>query len=106
MKIKVRLSDAGLKQAEEDIRKYKTTLNQKAQLFARALADKGLAVATIRFANAQYAGKNDVKCEVSQNGTSCTILAEGQAVAHIEFGTGVITSGLGRCRNSRPAPFA
>lgn len=53
MKIKVRLSDAGLKQAEEDIRKYKTTLNQKAQLFARALADKGLAVATIRFANAQ-----------------------------------------------------
>ena len=75
MKIKVSLSDAGLKQAEEDIRKYKTTLNQKAQLFAKALADKGLAVATIRFANAQYAGKNDVKCEVSQNGTSCTILA-------------------------------
>ncbi len=95
MKIKVRLSDAGLKQAEEDIRKYKTTLNQKAQLFAKALADKGLAVATIRFANAQYAGKNDVKCEVVQNGASCIILAEGKSVAFIEFGTGIHHNGYG-----------
>lgn len=105
MKIKVRLSDAGLKQAEEDIRKYKTTLNQKAQLFARALADKGLAVAKIRFSNAQYAGKNDVKCEVSQNGTSCTILAEGQAVAHIEFGTGVTHQGWGAAGTVGPLPL-
>lgn len=66
MKIKVRLSDAGLKQAEEDIRKYKTTLNQKAQLFARALADKGLAVATIRFANAQYAGKTMLSAKLAK----------------------------------------
>lgn len=95
MKIKVRLSDAGLKQAEENIRKYKTTLNQKAQLFAKALADKGLAVATIRFANAQYAGKNDVKCKVSQNGASCTIVAEGKSVAFIEFGTGAHHNGYG-----------
>ena len=105
MKIKVRLSDAGLKQAEEDIRKYKTTLNKKAQLFAKALADKGLAVATIRFANAQYAGKNDVKCEVIQNGASCTILAEGQAVAHIEFGTGVTHRGWGAAGTVGPLPL-
>ena len=105
MKIKVRLSDAGLKQAEEDIRKYKTTLNQKAQLFAKALADKGLAVAKIRFANAQYAGKNDVKCEVSQNGASCIILAEGQAVAHIEFGTGVTHQGWGAAGTVGPLPL-
>lgn len=95
MKIKVRLSDAGLKQAEEDIRKYKTTLNQKAQLFAKALADKGLAVATIRFANAQYAGSNDVSCHVEQNGAACTIIAEGKAVAFIEFGTGAHHNGYG-----------
>ena len=105
MKIKVRLSDAGLKQAEEDIRKYKTTLNQKAQLFAKTLADKGLAVATIRFANAQYAGKNDVKCEIIQNGASCTILAEGQAVAHIEFGTGVTHQGWGAAGTIGPLPL-
>lgn len=89
MKIKVRLSDAGLEQAEKDIRKYKTALNTKAQQFARALAEKGLAVAKIRFANAKYSGNNDVVCEINQKGSTCTILAKGQAVAFIEFGTGV-----------------
>jgi hypothetical protein len=95
VKIKVRLSDAGLKQAEEDIRKYKTTLNQKAQLFAKALADKGLDVAKVRFANAEYAGSNDVSCHVEQNGAACSIIAEGKSVAFIEFGTGVMHSAYG-----------
>ena len=48
MKIKVRLSDAGLRDAERQIQKYKTTLNKKAQEFAKALADKGLDVAKVR----------------------------------------------------------
>ena len=60
MKIKVRLSDAGLRDAERQIQEYKTTLNKKAQEFAKALAQKGIDVATVRFANAQYAGDNDV----------------------------------------------
>ena len=95
MKIKVKLSDAGLRDAERQIREHKTTLNQKAQEFAKALADKGLDVAKVRFANAQYAGSNDVSCRVEQNGNTCTIVAEGKAVAHIEFGTGVSHSAYG-----------
>lgn len=95
MKIKVRLSDAGLRDAERQIREHKTTLNQKAQEFAKALADKGLDVAKVRFANAQYAGSNDVFFRVEQNGNACTIVAEGKAVAHIEFGTGVSHSAYG-----------
>lgn len=95
MKIKVRLSDAGLRDAERQIREYKTTLNQKAQELARALADKGLDVAKVRFANAEYAGSNDVSCRVEQNGNTCTIIAEGKSVAFIEFGTGVSHSAYG-----------
>lgn len=97
MKIKVRLSDAGLKQAEEDIRKYKTTLNQKAQEFAKALAQKGIDVATVRFANAQYAGDNDVTVERDpvQTPNGFAIVAHGKAVAFIEFGTGVMHSAYG-----------
>lgn len=95
MKIKVRLSDAGLRDAERQIQEYKTTLNQKAQELARALADKGLDVAKVRFANAEYAGSNDVSCRVEQNGNTCTIIAEGKAVAFIEFGTGVSHSVYG-----------
>lgn len=95
MKIKVRLSDAGLRDAERQIQKYKTTLNKKAQEFAKALADKGLDVAKVRFANAQYAGSNDVSCHVEQNGAACSIIAEGKSVAFIEFGTGVMHSAYG-----------
>lgn len=92
MKIKVRLSDAGLRDAERQIQVYKATLNQKAQELAKALADKGLDVAKVRFANAQYAGNNDVSCLVEQNGNTCAIIADGKAVAFIEFGTGVMHS--------------
>lgn len=95
MKIKVRLSDAGLRDAERQIQVYKTTLNQKAQELAKALADKGLDVAKVRFANAQYAGSNDVSCRVEQNGNTCAIIADGKAVAFIEFGTGVMHSAYG-----------
>lgn len=95
MKIKVRLSDAGLRDAERQIQEYKTTLNKKAQEFAKALVDKGLDVAKVRFANAEYAGSNDVSCRVEQNGNTCTIIAEGMAVAFIEFGTGAHHNGYG-----------
>ena len=95
MKIKVRLIDAGLRDAERQIQIYKSTLNQKAQEFAKALADKGLDVAKVRFANAQYAGNNDVSCRVEQNGNTCAIIADGKAVAFIEFGTGVMHSAYG-----------
>lgn len=97
MKIKVRLSDAGLRDAERQIQEYKTTLNQKAQEFARALAQKGTDVATIRFANAQYAGDNDVTVEHDpvQTSNGFAIVAHGKAVAFIEFGTGVSHSAYG-----------
>ncbi len=97
MKIKVRLSDAGLRDAERQIQEYKTTLNQKAQEFARALAQKGIDVATVRFANAQYAGDNDVTVEHDpvQTPNGFAIVAHGKAVAFIEFGTGVVHTAYG-----------
>lgn len=97
MKIKVRLSDAGLRDAERQIQEYKTTLNQKAQEFAKALAQKGIDVATVRFANAQYAGDNDATVERDpvQTPNGFAIVAHGKAVAFIEFGTGVMHSSYG-----------
>lgn len=97
MKIKVRLSDAGLRDAERQIQEYKATLNKKAQEFAKALAQKGIDVATVRFANAQYAGDNDVTVEHDpvQTPNGFAIVAHGKAVAFIEFGTGVMHSTYG-----------
>lgn len=97
MKIKVRLSDAGLRDAERQIQEYKATLNKRAQEFAKALAQKGIDVATVRFANAQYAGDNDVTVEHDpvQTPNGFAIVAHGKAVAFIEFGTGVAHSAYG-----------
>lgn len=97
MKIKVRLSDAGLRDAERQIQEYKTTLNKKAQEFAKALAQKGIDVATVRFANAQYAGDNDVTVEHDpvQTPNGFAIVSHGKAVAFIEFGTGAHHNGYG-----------
>ena len=105
MKIKVRLSDAGLKQAEEDILKYKTTLNRKARALAFRLSWLGLEVAKIRFENAKYAGSNDVKCHINQKDKTCTIVAEGKSVAFIEFGTGVTHQGWGAAGTVGPLPL-
>lgn len=97
MKIKVRLSDAGLRDAERQIQEYKATLNRKAQELAMELAKKGIDVATVRFANAQYAGDNDVTVEHDpvQTPNGFAIVAHGKAVAFIEFGTGVMHSAYG-----------
>lgn len=95
MKIKVRLSNAGLRDAERQIQEYKTTLNKKARALAFRLSWLGLEVAKVRFANAEYAGSNDVSCRAEQNGNTCTIIAEGKAVAFIEFGTGAHHNGYG-----------
>lgn len=53
MKIKVRLSDAGLRDAERQIQEYKATLNKKARALAFRLSWLGFEVAKIRFANTQ-----------------------------------------------------
>jgi hypothetical protein len=95
VKIKVRLSDAGLRDAERQIQEYKTTLNKKAKALAFRLSRLGLEVAKIRFANAKYSGSNDVKCHIDQKNNTCTIVAEGNAVAFIEFGTGAHHNGYG-----------
>jgi hypothetical protein len=95
VKIKVRLSDAGLRDAERQIQEYKATLNKKARAFAFRLSWLGLEVAKVRFANAEYAGSNDVKCHINQKDKTCTIVAEGKSVAFIEFGTGAHHNGYG-----------
>lgn len=95
MKIKMKLSQSSIDDAIKQIERFKSQLNTKTQTFVSKLADKGLNVANVRFANAQYAGTNDVTCRVDADGSKATIIASGSAVAFIEFGTGVSHSEYG-----------
>ena len=83
------LDSASVEQAIRELESYKQWMLQKQEELVSRLADVGLQVARVRFAGAKYAGINDVTCRVEKNGTGATIFADGDAVAFIEFGTGV-----------------
>lgn len=89
MKISVPLSTSGIRDAISQVKQYKAELDSRLNLFVKRLAEEGLEVAKIRFASAEYAGTNDVSVSVEQNGHNAKIIASGNAVAFIEFGTGV-----------------
>lgn len=90
MKITVNPFDTNsIKKAIDDLQNYKIGMERKEALFVKRLSDVGLNVASVKFANADYAGVNDVKVRSNCIGTKATIIADGQAVAFIEFGTGV-----------------
>lgn len=90
MKIKIDPFDkksisAAIKQLEQ----YKKDFLDKEELFVRRLAEIGVSVASTGFSLADYDGVNDVQVTMTRSGTRATVIAYGQAVGFIEFGTGV-----------------
>ena len=71
------------------ITQYKDDFLAKESEFVRRLAEIGVSVAGAGFASADYDGVNDVGVHVELRGTSAAVIAEGETVSFIEFGTGV-----------------
>lgn len=87
------ISEESIKAAAKELRKYAEWVKQKeAELIAK-LAERGKAVASVKFAAAAYDGTNDVSVRVDNTGSVAVIYAEGEAVAFIEFGSGLIGDG-------------
>lgn len=87
-KIKVDLFN--LKDLIKEIDSYEEWLNEKANELSKKLADVGLEEAVIRYNKAYYAGINDVKVTVEDRGDGVyALVARGEAVLFIEFGTGI-----------------
>lgn len=76
---------AAIKQLEQ----YKKDFQVKETLFIKRLAEIGVSVASTGFAVADYDGVNDVQVTMEQNGTRASVIAFGETVGFIEFGTGV-----------------
>lgn len=72
------------------LKDYKKDLRVKVKLFLERLSVLGAYRARVEFTNAMYAGKNDVTISVTSTRTGYKVVAKGQAVLFIEFGTGVI----------------
>lgn len=82
------LSESNIKEAAQELRKYAEWVSRKETELITKLAERGKAVASIKFASAVYDGTNDVTVRVAPTGDGAAIYAEGAAVAFIEFGSG------------------
>lgn len=83
----------GLDELKKKIERQRNNFKTKGQIFLQRLAQEGLTVAKAQFSSAQYDGVNDVTVTVETMGPDkIAVVANGQAVAFIEFGTGVTYS--------------
>ena len=82
------LSQKNITNAIRELRKYAEWVDRKETELITKLAERGLEVASVRFAAAQYDGTNDVHVHVEPTGDGAVIYAKGKAVAFIEFGSG------------------
>ena len=87
--ISMTLDSRSINKAIKEIEKYKQWLLEKEKLLLSRLAELGANDAQVRFSSAIYDGINDVTVTHSESGNGYVIEAQGQAVAFIEFGSGV-----------------
>ena len=90
MKIKINPFDpASIANAVKQLEAYKKDFLAKEQMFVQRLAEIGVSVASTGFALADYDGAKDVVVHMEQSGTRASVIASGETVGFIEFGTGV-----------------
>ena len=90
MRIRINPLDANsIADALATVQQYQKDFAAKEKEFVKRLAELGVSVSTAGFAVADYDGINDVRVTMSQDGTSASVIAYGQTVGFIEFGTGV-----------------
>ena len=94
------LGDIG--RAIEEVKRYKQEVLQKEKRLLEALAKIGIKEASVRFTTAMYDGTNDVSVKLDEINNGYLIVAEGRAVAFIEFGAGVYHNTSEPYPNPRP----
>lgn len=100
--ISMTLDSRSIDKAIKELEKYKKDLLQKEQRLLEGLANIGVREASVRFTTAMYDGVNDVTVALEKTSNGYAIVASGQAVAFIEFGTGVYHNGGEPYPNPRP----
>ena len=98
-KITIEPNPTSINKAIKDIRKLNAEWDRKIDEVTRRLAEIGATKASLGFSRAVYTGDNDVSISVEPIENGYSIIASGEAVLFIEFGSGV-TYGYGH-----PAPM-
>ena len=87
--IQCTLNTKDIDRAIKELKAYKQELLQKEKRLLEGLASIGVREASVRFTTAMYDGTNDVSVSLETSKNGYAIVAQGQAVAFIEFGAGV-----------------
>ena len=93
-KIAIELNAHSINKAIKEIKKLDAEWDRKINEVLRRLAEIGATKASIGFSRAVYTGDNDVSVSVEPIENGYSIIASGEAVLFIEFGSGV-TYGYG-----------
>lgn len=93
MTIKVKLNEKSIDQAIKRLEKYQRDMDKKCKLLARKLAEMGATNVALDYSRAQYNGSRDINVSVRRKGNGFVIIASGETVLFVEFGTGVRYSG-------------
>jgi hypothetical protein len=84
------------------LKNYKREFLEREKRLVEGLAEIGLKEASVRFTTAMYDGTNDVSVHLDVTENGYVIVADGKAVAFIEFGAGVYHNGSEPYPNPRP----
>ena len=91
-----------INRAIKELKAYKQEFLKKEKRLLEGLAKIGIKEASVRFTTAMYDGINDVSVRLDDGGNEYVIVAEGEAVAFIEFGAGVYHNPSEPYPNPRP----
>ena len=97
------LSVDSIENAIKEVTAYRDSIALKANELTEKLAEIGVEEASVRFTTASYDGVNDSSVSIEPIANGYAILAEGNAVAFIEFGAGVYHNPGEPYPNPRPS---
>jgi hypothetical protein len=100
--IKMSLSVSSIDNAIAELKAYRDSLDRKKDKLLEELANIGVKEASVRFTTAMYDGMNDSSVSLETTNSGYAIVAEGHAVAFIEFGAGVYHNTGDPYPNPRP----
>lgn len=100
--IKMTLSASSIDNAIKELQAFRKSINGKRDKLLEELARIGVQEASVRFTTAMYDGINDSAVTLESTADGYAIVAEGNAVAFIEFGSGVYHNPGEPYPNARP----
>ena len=100
--IKMTLSTSSIDDAIKELQAFQKSIKAKKDKLLEELGRIGVQEASVRFTTAMYDGVNDSSVTLESTPDGYAIVAEGTAVAFIEFGSGVYHNPSEPYPNARP----